>query len=65
MKKFIAAFALAGMVGLSACAADDEPQIIEEPVIEEPAPAPIVTEPAPAVTDTMMMDTMSAPGDTI
>jgi hypothetical protein len=68
MKKLITAFALAGFVGLTACAAEDEPEIIEEPVIEEPAPAPIVTEPAPMMTDTMatdplMTDSLTMPAD--
>jgi hypothetical protein len=58
MKKLLATFALAGLVSVAACAAEDEPEILEEPVIEQPAPAPIVTEPAPMMTDTMMADTM-------
>lgn len=53
MKKLFSTFALAGMVSLAACATDEEPAVIEEPVVEEPAPAPVVTEPAPMVTDTM------------
>jgi len=73
MKKLITAFALAGFVGLTACAAEDEPELIEEPVIEEPAPAPIVTEPTPPplpadtmATDSLMtdsLDAMDAPAD--
>ena len=62
MKKLITTFAAVGVLGLAACAAEEEePVILEEPVVEEPAPAPIVT-PAPMTTDTsMMMDTTAAP----
>ncbi|MQA91323.1 MAG: hypothetical protein GEU90_14025 [Gemmatimonas sp.] len=62
MQKLFATLALAGLVSVAACAPDDGAEILEEPVIEEPAPAPIVTEPAPmpapGATDTMMADTM-------
>lgn len=55
MKKLLTAFAAVGVIGLSACAVEDEePVIVDEPVIEEPAPAPTV-EPAPMAEDTMMM----------
>ncbi len=64
MKKFITAFAAVGIVGLAGCATEDEPVIVDEPVVEQPAPAPIVTEPAPMTTDTTMMD-MDTMTDTI
>lgn len=54
MKKLITTFAAVGIVGLAACAAEEEePVIVDEPVIEEPAPAPAMTE--PMMEDTMMM----------
>lgn len=56
MKKIITAFTAAGIVGLAGCAPEDQPVIIDEPVIEQPAPAPVVTEPAPMTTDTTMLD---------
>ena len=56
MKKIITAFTAAGIVGLAGCATEDEPVIIDEPVIEQPAPAPVVTDPAPMTTDTTMLD---------
>lgn len=65
MKKVITTFAAAGLLGFAACAGEDEPVIIEEPVIEQPAPAPTISEPMPMTTDTSFMDTdtmMDTPG---
>jgi hypothetical protein len=46
------AFAFVGLLGLAACGTDDDADVIvEEPVVEQPAP--VVTE-QPVVTDTMM-----------
>lgn len=66
--RIFSAFAFAGLLGFTACAAEEEAPVIEEPVVEEPAP---IVEPAPApmMTDTaaMPMDTMGgmgAPADT-
>ncbi|MEX2570302.1 MAG: hypothetical protein WD737_03285 [Gemmatimonadota bacterium] len=64
MKKILTTFALAGLVGLAACADDNEPVIMEEPVVEEPAPAPVVTEPAPTAEDSLMMESPAEPTGT-
>lgn len=50
LKNRLAAFAFVGLLGLGACAAEEEPELVEEPVVEEPAVAPVV-EPAPVVVD--------------
>jgi hypothetical protein len=72
MKKIISAFAFVGVLGLAACEQREETVIIEEPVVEQPAPA--VTEPQPmtapeapgATTDPMLpQDTLAAPADTL
>jgi hypothetical protein len=59
MNKLFGTFALAGLVGLAACETRDDAVIIEDPVIEQPAPAPVVTEPAPPppplADDTLLM----------
>lgn len=60
--RFLAAFAVAGLVGLAACGAEEEGDVlIEEPVVEEPAPAPTI-EPAPVITDTMGAMPMDSAG---
>jgi hypothetical protein len=69
MKKLLGTFALVGVVGLAACEQREDTVIIEDPVIEQPAPAPVVTEPAPMApmgTDTMYRDTAAGmmPGTT-
>jgi hypothetical protein len=58
MKKFLSVFAVAGLLGFAACAAEEDTTVIEEPVIEEPAPAPMVTEPLPMTVDSMGADSM-------
>jgi hypothetical protein len=57
MKKLIATFAAVGLLGLGACAAEEDTEILDDPVLEETTP-PIVTEPVtpPLGADTMMMD---------
>lgn len=55
------AFAFAGLLSFAACAGEDDAAVIEEPVVEEPAP---IVEPVPAVTDTAAMpmtDTAAMP----
>lgn len=53
-----AALALAGLVSLAACEAEEETQVLEEPIVEEPVVAPV--EPAPVTPDTgMMADTIA------
>jgi len=68
MKKIAAAFAFASVLGLAACEQREETVIIEEPVVEQPAPA--VTEPQPEMTPMEPMeptteDTLIAPADTV
>lgn len=50
------AFAFVGLLGLAACGERDADVVVEQPVVEEPAP--VVTEPTyePIVTDTAMVD---------
>lgn len=62
--RFMMGFAFVGLLGLTACAAEDEAEIVEEPVIEEPAVAPIV-EPAPVIVDTAAMPMDTAMADTM
>lgn len=52
--RIFTAFAFAGLLGFAACA--DEPEVVEEPVYEEPV-EPMMTEPAPVTTDTSLMPT--------
>jgi hypothetical protein len=58
------AFAFVGLIGLAACGTDrDTDVIVEQPVVEEPAP--VVTEPMqPVVTDTMEWDDTTVVEDT-
>ncbi len=58
------AFAFVGLIGLAACGTDrDTDVIVEQPVVEEPAP--VVTEPIqPVVTDTAAWDDTTVAGDT-
>ncbi len=58
--RIFTAFAFAGLLGFAACAGEEEVPVIEEPVVEEPAP---IVEPAPMMTDTaaMPMDTAGMP----
>ena len=56
--RFLTVFAFAGLLGLAACGGAEEEAAIEEPVVEEPAAAPIV-EPAP-----LPMDSAAMPMDT-
>jgi hypothetical protein len=72
MRKIVAAFAFAGVLGLAACEQREETVIIEDPVIEQPAPAvtepqPITTPAAPGTTTDPMLppDTLAAPADTL
>lgn len=65
--RIAAAFAFVGLLGLAACDTDrDADVVVEQPVVEEPAP--IITEPAydPTLTDTTVMqqDTLGLQGDT-
>lgn len=52
MKRFIGAFALAGMVSFAACGPAEE-TVVEEPVLEEVTPVPVVVPvtPPPTMTD--------------
>lgn len=61
MKRFIGAFALAGMVGLTACGPSEE-TVVEEPVLEEVTPVPVVTEPMTPPPPPMVTDS-AAPAD--
>ena len=63
MKKILTAFALAGVLGLSACGGDDdEAVIIEEPVVEQQAPPPALPEPAVVPGDSLTADTTGGAG---
>lgn len=57
--RFVSAFAVAALVGIAACQAEEEPlveeTVIEEPALEQPAPAPV--EPAPAEGELLAPDT--------
>lgn len=57
MKKLLTAFAIAGLVSFTACAADDDDDalIIDEAPLEQPATDPVTVDPAPMTTDTMTM----------
>jgi hypothetical protein len=65
MKKFLTAFALAGLVSVSACAAEDnDTEVLETPEATTPPP---VVDPTPIVVDSappMPGDTMGAAADT-
>jgi hypothetical protein len=74
MKKFIGAFALAGMIGFTACGPAEE-TVVEEPVLEEVTPVPVVTEPmtpppppmttdSAALTDSAAVDSAMSPATT-
>ena len=60
MKKFLAVFALAGLVGMSACAAEDnDTEVLDTPEATTP---PMVVDPTPIVVDSvppLMTDTMA------
>lgn len=57
--RIFSSLAIAGLIGFTAACGDtDDETVIEQPVVEEPAP--VISEPAPApiTTDTMIHDTM-------
>ncbi len=68
MKKFLAIFALAGVVGVSACAAEDNtetevlgtPDATTPPVVVDPAPIVVDSVP-PIITDSVVTDSVVAP----
>ncbi len=44
--RFLPMLALAGLIGVTACTADErEAEVVEEPTIEAPATAPVTAEP--------------------
>ena len=67
MKKFLAIFALAGVVGVSACAAEDSntevidtPEATTPPAIVDPAPIVVdVDSVPPVVTDSVIVDSVA------
>ena len=61
--RIFTAFAFAGLLGFTACAAEEEAPIVEEPIVTE-EPAMIVEEPVvdPALEP---MDTTGMPMDTV
>jgi hypothetical protein len=65
MKKFLAVFALAGLVGISACSAEeDNTEVLSTPEATTPPP---VVDPTPIVVDSappMGADSMGAAMDT-
>jgi len=71
MKKIVTAFAFAGVLGLAACEQREDTVIIEDPVIEQPAPAVTVPQPtmpapgAPITEPGFEEDTLMAPADTL
>jgi hypothetical protein len=59
MKKYLSAFALAGLISVTGCDAGDD-TFVDDPVLEETTPPPIVNEPIttpPPMTEPMPMDT--------
>ncbi len=65
MKKLLSTFAVAGFVGLAACGApQDDDIILDDPVLEEPISAPVVSEPVAPVTPPLTPDTagVTTPG---
>lgn len=61
MKKYLSAFAVAAMIGVTGCDTSED-TIIEDPVLEETTPPPVTTEPAPVTTP--MPETPAMPLDT-
>jgi hypothetical protein len=64
MKKFLAIFALAGVVGVSGCSAEESnTEIVDTPEATTPPPpidpAPIVVDSVPPVVDSLVVDSVA------
>lgn len=58
--RIFSTLALAGLIGFTAaCGGADDDVVVEQPVVEEPAPVIMEPTPAPMTTDTMIHDTMT------
>jgi hypothetical protein len=60
MKKYLSAFALAAMIGITGCDTSED-TVIEDPVLEETTPTPVIIE--PTVTTPPPMTTPATPTD--